>query len=77
LGSAALDFCYVASGVFDGFWEANLSPWDVCAGILIVNEAGGIVTDFKNNPVNPFSGNFLATNGKVHEDMINVINGNR
>ena len=73
LGSAALDFCYVASGVFDGFWEENLSPWDVAAGILIVEESGGKVTDFNKNLVNPFSGQYLATNGKVHSEMINII----
>src|SRR3989339_1431836 len=46
LGSAAIDFCYVASGVFDGFWEVHLHPWDICAGKLIVEEAGGVVTNF-------------------------------
>lgn len=74
LGSAALDFCYVASGVFDGFWEANLSPWDVCAGILLVEEAGGLVTNFKNKKLNIYSDQFLATNGVIHEEMIKVIN---
>jgi len=73
LGSAAIDFCYVASGVFEGFWEANLSPWDVCAGILIVQEAGGIVTDFNNENINIFSNQFLATNGKVHDKMIEIM----
>ncbi|MDX1700104.1 MAG: inositol monophosphatase family protein [Melioribacteraceae bacterium] len=77
LGSAAIDFCYVASGVFDGFWEANLSPWDVCAGILIVNEAGGIVTDYNKNPANPFSRNFIASNDHIHDSMIDLINDNR
>ncbi|MCB0732196.1 MAG: inositol monophosphatase [Ignavibacteriae bacterium] len=74
LGSAAIDFCYVASGVFDGFWEANLSPWDVCAGMLIVEEAGGKLTDFTNRPINIFSNQFLATNGKVHDEMIEIMN---
>lgn len=73
LGSAALDFCYVASGVFDGFWEANLSPWDVCAGILMVEEAGGKVTDFRNKPINSFAQEFLASNGIIHSDMINIM----
>lgn len=73
LGSAALDFCYVASGVFDGFWEANLSPWDVAAGILLVQEAGGKVTDFKNDKITPFSSQFLATNGIVHDEMITIM----
>jgi myo-inositol-1(or 4)-monophosphatase len=73
LGSAAIDFCYVASGVFDGFWEANLSPWDVCAGMLIVEEAGGKVTEFNNKPINIFSNQYLATNGKVHDEMIKIM----
>ena len=77
LGSAAIDFCYVASGVFDGFWEANLSPWDVCAGILIVREAGGVVTDFDRVNANPFSKNFLATNGYIHDSMNELISSNR
>lgn len=72
LGSAAIDFCYVASGVFEGFWEANLSPWDVCAGKLIVEEAGGVVTNFKNESINIYSNQFLATNGKIHSEMLNV-----
>jgi myo-inositol-1(or 4)-monophosphatase len=72
LGSAAIDFCYVASGVFDGFWEANLSPWDVCAGMIIVKEAGGMVTDFNNYKTDIFSNQFLATNGVIHNEMIKV-----
>jgi len=74
LGSAALDLCYVASGVFDGFWEANLSPWDVCAGMLLVEEADGKVTDFSNNSINVYSKQYLATNGKVHDSMIKIMN---
>jgi len=73
LGSAAIDFCYVASGVFDGFWEINLNPWDVCAGMLIVKEAGGVVTNFKNEEINVNSNQFLATNSKVHNEMIKVM----
>ena len=73
LGSAAIDFCYVASGVFDGFWEANLSPWDVCAGILLVEEAGGKVTNYNNEPLNIHSNQYLATNGQIHDKMIEVI----
>jgi myo-inositol-1(or 4)-monophosphatase len=73
LGSAAIDFCYVASGVFDGFWEANLSPWDVCAGMLIVEEAGGRISDFSNNSIDIFANQFLATNGVIHDEMIRII----
>ncbi|MCW8849714.1 MAG: inositol monophosphatase [Melioribacteraceae bacterium] len=76
LGSAAIDFCYVAAGVFDGFWEANLSPWDVCAGLLLVEEAGGKTSDFDGNKIKIYSDSFLATNGKVHDDMLKVIRNN-
>lgn len=74
LGSAAIDFCYVASGVFDGFWEVSLHPWDICAGKLIVEEAGGLVTNFDNNPINIYSKQILATNKSVHQKMIEVLN---
>ncbi len=65
LGSAAIDFCYVAKGVFDGFWEVHLNPWDMCAGKLIVEEAGGLVTDFLGNQTDIFTKKVLATNGLV------------
>lgn len=74
LGSAAIDFCYVASGSFDGFWETNLAPWDVCAGMLLVEESGGKVTNFNGKDIDIFSNQFLATNGEVHEEMIKIIN---
>ena len=74
LGSAAIDFCYVAKGVFDGFWEVHLHPWDICAGKLIVEEAGGKVTDFKGNPIDIFSKKILSTNGKIHTEIINLMN---
>ncbi len=73
LGSAAIDFCYVANGVFEGFWEAKLAPWDVCAGLLIVEEAGGKTSDFNGNKVKIDSDSFLATNGKVHSKMLEVL----
>lgn len=73
LGSAAIDLCYVAEGVFDGFWEVSLNAWDIAAGKLIVEEAGGIVTDFYNNPMNIFEKQLLASNGKVHKQMIEVL----
>jgi myo-inositol-1(or 4)-monophosphatase len=76
LGSAAMDFCYVANGVFDGFWEVHLKPWDMCAGKLIVEEAGGMVTDFNGEPINIFSKRILASNGKVHRAMIEVLEQN-
>ena len=74
LGSAAMDFCYVANGVFDGFWEVFLHPWDVCAGKLIVEEAGGLVTDFDGNNIDIYSKRILATNGLIHQRMIDVLN---
>jgi len=74
LGSAAIDFCYVASGVFDGFWEVFLHPWDICAGKLIVEEAGGLVTDFNGNKIDIYSKRILATNSLVHQKMIDVLN---
>ncbi|HRN25919.1 MAG TPA: inositol monophosphatase family protein [Ignavibacteriaceae bacterium] len=70
LGSAAIDFCYVARGVFDGFWEVSLQPWDLCAGKLLVEEAGGIVTDFSGNEIDIFSPQILASNKKIHQQMI-------
>ncbi len=73
LGSAAIDFCYVASGVFDGFWEVHLHPWDVCAGKLIVEEAGGIVTNFNNEKIDIYSKQILATNDFVHNSMIKLL----
>jgi myo-inositol-1(or 4)-monophosphatase len=73
LGSAAIDFCYVANGVFDGFWEVSLHPWDLCAGKLIVEEAGGLVTNFDGNSINIYSKQILATNAFVHQKMIEVM----
>lgn len=70
LGSAAIDFCYVASGVFDGFWEVSLFPWDMCAGKLILEEAGGLITDFTGNEIDIFSKQILASNKKIHQQMI-------
>jgi myo-inositol-1(or 4)-monophosphatase len=70
LGSAAIDFCYVAKGVFDGFWEVHLHPWDICAGKLIVEEAGGLVTDFDGNSIDVYSKRILCSNGKIHNAMI-------
>ena len=73
LGSAAIDFCYVANGVFEGFWEVSLHPWDICAGKLIVEEAGGLVTDFEGNKIDIHSKRILATNGHIHQKMIDVM----
>ena len=76
LGAAALDFCFVAMGRFDGFWEFGLQPWDVCAGALILGEAGGKVSDWDNSPM-PFNGErVLATNGYIHDEMVEIITEN-
>jgi len=73
LGSAAIDLCYVARGVFDGFWEVHLHPWDMCAGKLIVEEAGGLVSDFAGKDIDIYSKKILATNGKIHKTMIEFL----
>ena len=73
LGSAAIDLCWVACGRFDGFWEYNLSPWDVAAGYLILQEAGGRITSFDGEPYDVFHKETLATNGLIHEAMLNKI----
>jgi myo-inositol-1(or 4)-monophosphatase len=74
LGSAALDLCWVATGRFDGFYEHLLNAWDSAAGFLMVEEAGGKVTDFKGNYYSVYQPQLLATNGKIHDEMIAVIN---
>jgi myo-inositol-1(or 4)-monophosphatase len=70
-GSAALDLCYVACGRFDGFWEFNLNPWDTAAGALIVQEAGGKVSDLKGGPFQLHSREIVASNPSVHPSLIN------
>jgi myo-inositol-1(or 4)-monophosphatase len=74
LGSAALDLAYVACGRLDGFWELKLKPWDIAAGILIVEEAGGSVTDRFGDGMDLGSPSILATNGLIHTDMIRTLN---
>lgn len=69
-GSSALDLAQVARGVFDGFWERGLSAWDVAAGALMVQEAGGLVTDFKGGPLRLDSGELLCSNGSLHRAML-------
>lgn len=73
LGSAALDFAYVAAGIFDGFWEVKLNPWDIAAGLLLVKEAGGKVTNFKGEESDIFNPQILASNGHIHEKMIELL----
>ncbi len=73
LGSAALDLCFVACGRFDGFWEQNLKPWDTAAGMLIAKEAGAMVTDFSNKPFAVDKKEILATNSKIHKEMLSLL----
>jgi myo-inositol-1(or 4)-monophosphatase len=77
LGSAAIDLCWVAAGRFDGFYEHKLEAWDSAAGYLIVEEAGGKVTDHEGNKFSVYQHRVLATNGKIHEEMIAVINNKK
>ena len=72
-GSAALDLCYLACGRFDGYWEWKLSPWDSAAGVLIVREAGGLVTDFRGAPFDLYGREILASNGALHREMIEIL----
>lgn len=75
LGSAAIDLCWVAAGRFDGFYEHQLQAWDSAAGFLIIEEAGGKVTDFEGNYYSPYQPHILATNGKIHDELRAVIKG--
>ena len=77
LGSAAIDLCWVAAGRFDGFYEHKLQAWDSAAGFLIVEEAGGKVTDFEGNYFSPYQPHLLATNGKIHDEMLDIINNRK
>ena len=73
LGSAALDICWTACGRFDGFWEFSLHPWDTAAGVIILNEAGGKLSDFSDNPYSIYGKQILATNSLIHKQMLDVI----
>ena len=77
LGSAAIDLCWVAAGRFDGFYEHELQAWDTAAGFLIVEEAGGKVTDYKGDHYSPYQPHLLATNGKIHHEMLEIINNRK
>lgn len=73
-GAAAVDLCYVAAGRLDGFWEQGLKPWDTAAGSIILQEAGGIISDYKGNPYNPFLTTTLASTPGIHRKMLEIIN---
>lgn len=75
LGSAAIDLCWVAAGRFDGFYEHKLQAWDSAAGYLMVQEAGGRVTDFNGDPYSPYQPRILATNGHIHDALQAVVTG--
>lgn len=77
LGSAALDLCYVGAGRLDGYWEKDLKPYDVMAGLLIVREAGGMVTDYTGGtrPQREDRGRYVASNGRLHAEMLGVLAG--
>ena len=74
-GSAALDLCYTALGRVDGFWEMDLHPWDTAAGLVILEEAGGRVTDFAGREFSVYGKQIVASNGKIHGEMLGVLRG--
>ena len=74
-GCAALDICYTACGRYDGFWEHRLNPWDVAAGTLILEEAGGKVSDLKGRPITIYDPIFFGSNGWIHEEVLAVLAG--
>jgi myo-inositol-1(or 4)-monophosphatase len=74
-GAAALDLSYVAAGRFEGFYEEGLRPWDVAAGVLLVEEAGGRVTHYDGSPFNIYATHIAASNGLVHDEMLRILAG--
>ena len=72
-GSAALDLCFVACGRFDGFWELTLHPWDIAAGKLIIEEAGGCVTDIRGGPCTNYEPAIIASNGRIHSAIVDLV----
>jgi myo-inositol-1(or 4)-monophosphatase len=74
-GSAALDLAWVAAGRFDAFWERNLKPWDIAAGILIVREAGGVVSDMDGRDSMLDCGHVLAANDALHRTLLDLLRG--
>ena len=73
MGAASLDLCWTAAGAFDGFWEMRLGPWDMAAGIVILEEAGAKVTNFQGGPVDVRQGDFLGANPALHRKMLDVL----
>lgn len=72
-GTAALDLCYVAAGRFDGFWEVKLNPWDMAAGVVILLEAGGKVSNFTGSAHSIYGQELVASNGILHQSMLNIL----
>ena len=77
IGSAASAWCWVAAGRFEGFFEHSLSAWDTAAGYLIVEEAGGKVTDMDGNKYSPYQKKLVATNGLIHDELLDVIHNRK
>jgi myo-inositol-1(or 4)-monophosphatase len=77
LGSAAIDLCYVAAGRLDGFWERDLNAWDIAGGALLVEEAGGTITNFHGHSFHSRGRDVVASNGHIHQAMLDVIAGPR
>jgi len=73
VGAASLDLCWTAAGAFDGFWEMRLGPWDMAAGIVLLEEAGAKVTDFSGGPVDFQSGDLVGANPYLHRSMLSVL----
>jgi myo-inositol-1(or 4)-monophosphatase len=76
-GTAAIDLCYIACGRFDGFWELQLNPWDTAAGKIMVEEAGGKMTNYQGEPYSIYGNTLIATNGHIHQEMIEVLKETR
>jgi myo-inositol-1(or 4)-monophosphatase len=72
-GSAALDLAFIAAGRFDGYWERHLSSWDMAAGILLVREAGGFVTDLQGKDAMLLTGDIVAGNDRIHRDLLSAL----
>jgi myo-inositol-1(or 4)-monophosphatase len=77
MGAAAVDLVYLACGRTDGYWERELKPWDTAAGTIIVEEAGGVVTDFSGGPYSPYEDEIAASNGHIHAQLLKSLFGDR
>jgi myo-inositol-1(or 4)-monophosphatase len=75
LGAASVDLCHVACGMVESYWEYLLKPWDTCAGVIILTEAGGKVTTLDGQAYSPFHRSLLASNGRIHSRMLEVTTG--